>query len=270
MVREETHGNIYIRHAVDENPDAAKFWMHIHDSCEIYFYVSGDVDYLVEGTCYSLKEESLMIMRPAELHTPRFTGKSTYERYALIFPVSLIKEFDPELTLLKPFFERPLGKDNLFTSEAIDMALVKTLFEEVSGDCDDYTKRIRLKTNLITLLGMLNRAFGKRKTTKYLPATRAEEMIDYVNERIFEKITVVDIAEHFYLSASQFSRVFKEATGVSPWEYILKKRLTAAKEMIRDGMPAQKVSAACRFSDYSVFYRAYIKNFGTPPKFKKK
>lgn len=270
MVYEETIGGIYIRHAISDNPTDKGFFLHIHDECEIYFFVSGDVDYLVEGTRYPLEENSLMIMRPSEIHTPRFTGPSRYERYALIFPVSIIKEFDPELSLLKPFFDRPLGRDNLFTKDEIDVEFVKTLFREMSEECDAYTKRVRLKTNLITLLGVLNRSFGEKSLIKHLPESQSEKIVSYVNEHIFEKLSVSEIAEHFFLSASQFSRVFKEATGVSPWDYILKKRLTAAKEMIRDGVPAQKVSAACGFSDYSVFYRAYIKNFGTPPKFKKK
>ena len=42
-------------HAIDELPDAKSFGMHIHDLYEIYYFVSGEVNYLVEGHEYTLE-----------------------------------------------------------------------------------------------------------------------------------------------------------------------------------------------------------------------
>ncbi|MBQ8196233.1 MAG: AraC family ligand binding domain-containing protein, partial [Oscillospiraceae bacterium] len=76
MLKEYSFGDIYIRHAIDNSPDEKEFNMHIHDRCEIYFFISGNVEYLVEGSKYPLNENSLMIMRPAEAHSPKITGSS--------------------------------------------------------------------------------------------------------------------------------------------------------------------------------------------------
>lgn len=70
-------------------------------------------------------------------------------------------------------------------------------------------------------------------------------MVLYVNQHLLEKTMVSELANHFYLSSSQFSRVFKKATGVSPWEYIIQKRLTVAKEKIRSGFSAQQTCEYC-------------------------
>ena len=87
----------------------------------------------------------------------------------------------------------------------------------------------------------------------------------YVNDHLTEDISVPQLAEHFYLSASQFNRVFRQATGAAPWDYITKKRLTAAKELLKNGVSAQEAAENCGFRDYSVFYRAYTKHFGCTP-----
>ncbi len=54
MLNEYSFGEIYIRHAIDDDPDEKDFTMHIHDLCEIYLFISGDVEYLVETLCTQL------------------------------------------------------------------------------------------------------------------------------------------------------------------------------------------------------------------------
>jgi len=266
MLNEYSFGEIYIRHAIDKEPDEKAFTMHIHDRCEIYFFVSGNVEYLVEGSKYPLVENSLMIMRPAEAHSPKITGSSTYERYAVNFPIDLVKDIDAEMRLMTPFSGRLLGKDNMFSAVEMDMKLVHKLFSEMCGDNDDYGKKLTIKTHLITLLDVINRAWSEKKKTGSKRQSTGERIVMYVNEHLTEDISVPKLAEHFYISTSQFNRVFKQATGAAPWDYIIRKRLTVAKELLRNGVSAQEAAESCGFRDYSVFYRAYTRLFGYPPK----
>lgn len=265
MLKEYSFENIYIRHAVDDCPDDKFFTMHIHEQCEIYFFISGNVEYLVEGSKYSLNENTLMIMRPAEAHKPKILGKERYERYAINFPISFAENIDPQNKLLKAFTERPLGKNNMIDYSVINMELVGKLFAEMCNDDEDYDKQLTIKTHLLMLLEMISRAYDKQGTVEHKPQSTAERIVAYVNNHLFESISVPKLAEHFYLSPSQFSRVFRQATGAAPWEYITKKRLTAAKEKIRSGSSARQASESCGFGDYSAFYRAYTKYFGCSP-----
>ena len=267
MLNEYSFGDIYIRHAADDSPDDRYFRMHIHEQCEIYFFVSGNVQYLVEGSKYSLDENSLMIMRPAEAHNPRITGPDRYERYVINFPLTFADFVDSEGRLVRAFTERDLGKNNMFGSSEIDMTLVKRLFSEMCTADDDYSRQLTVKTHLMMLLDMICRAYSSKEKTKQKTQSTAERIVMYVNNHLFEDISVPLLAKHFYLSPSQFSRVFRQSTGAAPWEYIIKKRLTAAKEKIRNGHSAQSACEICGFKDYSVFYRAYRKHFGCAPKY---
>ncbi|MBE6902768.1 MAG: helix-turn-helix domain-containing protein [Ruminococcaceae bacterium] len=267
MLNEYSFGDIYIRHAIDESPDDRDFTMHIHEQCEIYFFVSGDVEYLVEGSKYPLDGYTLMIMQPAEAHKPKIAANSRYERYAINFPVGHFSSIDPEGRLIRAFTERPLGQNNMFASSEIDTSLVKKLFSEMCDTDGDYDKQLTITTHLLMLLDMISRAYAVKGALVNEAQTVAERIILYINTHLFEDISVPSLAKHFYLSASQFSRVFKQATGAAPWEYITKKRLTAAKEMLRNGHSAQNACESCGFRDYSVFYRAYTKHFGCAPKY---
>lgn len=265
MLNEYSFDNIYIRYAVDDCPDDRYFTMHIHEQCEIYFFISGNVEYIVEGSRYPLDENNLMIMRPAEAHKAKIIGKERYERYAINFPLDFASRIDIENRLIRAFTERPLGKFNMFGSNEIDMELVKKLFSEMCDAEDDYGRRLAVNTHLPILLDMITRAYNERGDTEHKPQSTAERIVIYVNNHLFEEISVPQLAEHFYLSPSQFSRVFRQATGAAPWDYITKKRLTSAKEKIRSGSSARDASESCGFGDYSSFYRAYIKHFGCAP-----
>lgn len=266
MLNEYCFDDIYIRHAVDNCPDDKNFTMHIHEQCEIYFFVSGNVEYLVEGSKYPLDENSMMIMRPAEAHKPKIIGTEKYERYAINFPVDFTYSIDPEGRLTKAFTGRTLGKNNMLDASEADMKLVQRLFEEMCTAADDYSRQLTIKTHLLILLDIISRAYDKKENTVHKPQSTAERIVAYVNNHLFDDVSVPQLAEHFYLSTSQFNRVFKLATGAAPWEYITKKRLTAAKEKIRGGLSAQHAAESCGFGDYSAFYRAYTKHFGCSPK----
>jgi len=265
MLKEYILEDIYIRHAVDDCPNDKYFTMHIHECCEIYFFLSGNVQYLVEGSKYPLDAKSLMIMRPTEAHKAQITGQERYERYAVNFPLLFAHDIDPHGILMKAFTERPLGKNNKFDASEIDMELVQKLFEEMCNDDDDYAKQLTIKTHLLILLDMINRAYSPQNNAKHAPQDMAARIISYVNKHLYEDISVPSLAKHFYISPSQFNRIFKQATGATPWEYITKKRLTVAKEKIHNGTPATKASFDCGFMDYSVFYKAYTKFFGCAP-----
>lgn len=266
MLKEYNFEKIYIRHAIDESPKDEHFTMHIHDLCEIYLFVSGDVDYLVEGSVYPLEENSIMIMRPSEVHKAKINSSLKYERYAINFPLNFLSELDPKSKLAKAFTNRALGQNNLIDSSVIDMDLIKALCSQMFGDySDEYDRQMAIKSRLFLILDMISQAFDRQEKEEHKTHSIAERILAYVNNHLFDPISVPELAKHFYLSNSHFNRTFRQATGASPWEYIIKKRLTAAKEKIHKGSPAASACESCGFKDYSSFYRAYTKYFGMAP-----
>lgn len=267
ILNEFSSDGLYMRYAVDEKPNDIDFSMHVHEQCEIYYFVCGNAEYLVEGTKYPLEQGSILIMRPSESHRVKILGGEKYERYAINFSVSAIDSIDPQHRLLSAFFDRPLGRGNLYIpSEFYNENMQKHFFDACDGG-DDYERRLRLLTLLFHLLNMINKAFVRRGNSDYPPPqSMSEKVVSYVNAHLFDQLSVSSLAQHFFLSDSQFGRIFKQATGAAPWEYITIKRLTAAREKIRCGVSAQNACMSCGFTEYSSFYRAYVKCFGCSPK----
>lgn len=266
-LQEMTFNNTYVRHAIDYKPDDSSSEMHIHTWCEIFYFVSGRAAYLVEGSEYPLERGSIVIMRPAEAHRPKILADKLYERYTVNFPLSAADSIDPARILMKPFLDRPLGTGNLYLSSEFDGISIENYFKQIFDCNDKYTASVKIQLFLMSILDAIRTAHRNRNGSEY-PAeqTRAVQILKYINEHLYEKISVSMLAKHFYISASQFNRIFRNATGSSPWEYITLKRLTAVKEKIGSGMHIAKACEECGFDDYSVFYRAYVKYFGHSPK----
>lgn len=256
--------DIYCHHTVDPHPDPEAFSMHAHERMEVFYFISGRGSYLVEGTAYPLQPGDVLIMRPAETHRLAISPDEPYERISFHFAPALLSGLDPEQQLLRPFFDRPLGQGNLYPSSSCGKRL-QTAFSDFSfeGIADI---RLNLLARLLLLLTSL-RGIHDSSDRLFAPAqSPAGELVTYVNEHLFEDISLQTVSAAFFRSKSQISRMFRQATGSSLWEYVTIKRLLAARAMIQRGESTGAACTACGFSDYSAFFRAYRAQFHHAPK----
>jgi len=90
---------------------------------------------------------------------------------------------------------------------------------------------------------------------------------DYIQDHIHEKITLLQLSRHVYLSPSYLTKIFKEVTGYTPYYYIKATRLSAAAKMLRDQeVKVIDVALDYVFDSHEGFTRAFSKQFGLPPK----
>ena len=91
-------------------------------------------------------------------------------------------------------------------------------------------------------------------------------IIQYLNQNYTENITLDMLAEKFYLSKYYLCRAFHKATGLTIHDYIRVKRLTLVRELKSEGKNISEAAMRAGFTDYSSFYRAYVKEYGVSPR----
>ncbi len=85
-----------------------------------------------------------------------------------------------------------------------------------------------------------------------------QRAVEYINTHIAEPMTVADICHAAHISKYHFCRKFKETTGFTVMEYILKSRLTRSKSMLRNSrLSISEISEKCGFSSISYFCRVF-------------
>ena len=256
---------LYSHHTIDIAPEPENFSMHAHEMMEIYYFKSGRGSYLVEGSSYALEPGDIMIMRAAEAHRLTISPDEPYERIAIHFAQELMAGFDPELRLLRPFMDRPLGQQNHYSARDKRCAHLQTVFMDFDFEGIGEV-RLNLIARLLLFLTALNGIFESTEDYQNSAADLPGQIVRYVNRHLFEPISLQSVADSFYRSRSQISRIFRQATGSSFWDYISIKRMLAARAMIQRGEKASTAALTCGFTDYSAFYRAYRNYFGHSPK----
>jgi YesN/AraC family two-component response regulator len=89
---------------------------------------------------------------------------------------------------------------------------------------------------------------------------RIKKVLDYINDHIHEKIEITKLAEFTQWEPEHFSRVFKEFIQLTPYQYILKRKIEFARGMlVETGETLQNISNALGFDSYSNFYKAFKK-----------
>lgn len=94
-----------------------------------------------------------------------------------------------------------------------------------------------------------------------------QRMQDYIEENIMNEITLKKLSDVSGYSPWYTSRIFKDLTGKTPFEYIRKLRLSKAALVLRDNnIKVIDVAFDYLFNSHEGFTKAFSKQFGLAPK----
>lgn len=98
-------------------------------------------------------------------------------------------------------------------------------------------------------------------------AKATQAMQEYIERHLKEPLTLRRIADAAGYSPWYAERLFREAAGMSPFEYVRARRLTRAALVLRDEQPKViDVALDFLFDSHEGFTRAFSKQFGLPPR----
>ena len=90
---------------------------------------------------------------------------------------------------------------------------------------------------------------------------------EYLDEHYTERITLDDLAERFFINKFYLSKIFKETYGTTVNNYLISKRITRAKQLLRfTDMTVDEVGAAVGMGDANYFSRMFRKVEGISPR----
>lgn len=138
------------------------------------------------------------------------------------------------------------------------------LCEKKEGSKTELAKRTSLLFHEILLNLAAHEAAGGSQE-KPLPET-AVHIRKYVDEHIYEKLTIRQLSEAASLSPSQLTRVFRRAYGQTPYEYILSRKVDTACLLLRNTvLTVKEIAYRLQFSDEHYFSNLFRQRTGSPP-----
>ncbi|MBF8964070.1 AraC family transcriptional regulator [Pontibacter sp. FD36] len=171
---------------------------------------------------------------------------------------------------------RYLLSPELFVREAVAGKPLKTLLNQFAAISvsENYTRpALELIYDLITVLVQENLSFVtsyyKLQATKlstrkelYRRVLLGKEALD---NSIFSEMTITEAADISCLSEFRFYRLFKQCFGVSPYHYLLNRRIESSIELKKQGLTWNEIAHTLNFTDLAAFSNCFKKINGVPP-----
>lgn len=99
-----------------------------------------------------------------------------------------------------------------------------------------------------------------------LSQQKLQQVIDYIDHRLSEKIRLVDLAKVANMSQYYFCSLFKQSLGISPYQYIIGQRIELAKKLLKQQeLPIVDVALKCGFSNQNHLNKQFRKRTGITP-----
>lgn len=140
-----------------------------------------------------------------------------------------------------------------------------------------YAKDLMVHTLMVELMIILSRAIrGEWEENLRVKNGKAKELVaiakQYMDENFDQGITVSEAASYVFLSQGYFTRAFRDDTGISPMNYLLKKRIEKACKLLQNNeIKVSAISLQSGFSSPQRFNVAFRKQMGmTPMEYRKK
>lgn len=105
-----------------------------------------------------------------------------------------------------------------------------------------------------------------RANPKAAEVRRVTDAVRFIESNYADDISLADLSARQGLGRYHFLRLFRQIAGITPYQFLLRVRLSAAAQTLREGQGNVLATAlACGFGDLSEFTRRFRRVFGITP-----
>jgi AraC family transcriptional regulator len=129
----------------------------------------------------------------------------------------------------------------------------------------DNAIRLAAVARLVETLEPYQSQAAKRRTVAALPKWRLVRVLKYIDANIGEAITLANLAAAAGLSRMYFAKQFRAATGIRPHDYVLRKRIERAQQMLAEPAALVDIALSVGFQTQAHFTSVFKRFVGNTP-----
>ena len=241
---------------------------HSHNAVELYFSLTDLPDVLLNDTVSKVPAGTLIIIPPFCVHQLYHGTGIMYERYILSINSQWLDAVFCDNADILSYLKRSdrpllLTPDKAGTEKFLRyLNRLLTFKKSVTPEA---------MACLFQILSLLNEMVDRLspESNQNFPISsgqkRTNEMIAYIQEHIYENLTITDLANHFFLHPDYLSRLFKKHTHTSVSHYITLQKISTAQSLLREGYTVTQVQEKLSYSGYAYFFKTFQKIAGISP-----
>ncbi|WP_111414675.1 AraC family transcriptional regulator [Billgrantia lactosivorans] len=230
---------------------------HAHDFHQIVIGLHGRAEFEIEGLGGAISALSGCIV-PAN-HVHHYMGQGENRQLILDLPADA-----PSLTGYHHELSRLFDAPRFFALDTpLKHFLDFLLLEQAASRHLNTAQSDRLAA---TFLGCLHARLGATTPTPPMRRLDLVKLDRFIDRHLASSISVADLAAQACLSEAHFRSRFREQTGLSPWQYVRRRRLEAARRLLEESrMPLSQIALNTGFAHQSALSHAFRSAYGHPP-----
>ena len=267
LIRNETNdiqqgAEFSCRHNYDVGWVTPSFHMHPH--FEIYLFLRGKAQMIVEDESFDVQPMDLFIFPPGILHRLMMTDPSVpYERAYFYVTSGMLAELSEDRVNILQGLDSAVSLRNYsYRADKKSGARFVQLIDEIlaESNAEDPLSLMMNRCRIHMLSLLVCRIIRHMDIQSPRPPDRMSDVIRYINEHFQEQLSLDSLAERFYLSKYTLLHKFKSYTNISVHQYILSKRILQAQMLMQSGVTPGDAAKQSGFNDYAGFYRAFVRS----------
>lgn len=248
---------------------------HTHEFVEIVYVNSGHATQHIGETTFVVRRGDLFFVENDQIHSFELDGEFTYTDI-LIDPVIVSEELVDKMSVseilsIATFNEVNTGSEITvqhvhFGGEGLTVIenLLHNMIYEFNNKEKGYVSVLSEYTKI--LFSLLNRKMGEKVSREENANETVLEIMEYVNSRCYEKISLDEIAQKCFYNPTYLSHIFKKYCGQTLSAYIKEKRIQYAVELLETtNYTVERISEKVGYSDKTLFYRMFKEVTGKRP-----
>ncbi len=247
--------------------------IHHHAELELGYICSGEGTFAIGEQTFQGKKGDLFLMRPNEQHCIPVITTPQFEYYTLHITSYFLWNVCSEY--LKKDVQHLLFSNDVITHKFANKG---HFIEQIKKICEldeqSLTENLgKIRFLVLSLFEsftddlMLLTNDKNKSTLPYYHLDEVQRAVQHINENFTEDITLERLAKYVNLSKTYFSVIFKQATGIAPYDYLILRRIERALELLRyTNDSIVDISGKCGFNSLSNFNRRFKNATGMSPK----
>ena len=238
---------------------ATHYDTHMHSAIEIIMPYSGASTYELPDKTYEVRRGEILFIPSGCPHS--LTETSETVRHLLLFEPAPLMSLN-DVPIIEPLMRQPiyLPEENPLRREVADL-LCRLI------DCYSLQEpmwNLQCYSYLLMAYSLLGRDYLRNAEPKQedehgsIDSPIMNSAITYINEHYMEDISLEQVAAFAGFSKYYFSRTFKSFAGMSFSDFLTRRRLAAAADLlVRTNKSIQHVASASGFASTATFNRVF-------------
>lgn len=213
------------------------------------YVLEGEGEIIIDGKRYIARSGDTYILRSNEAHCYYSDSNRPWKKLWINYVADYISPMLDSYGITSGIYHSELARDHF-----------ELLWQ--------YSQSGAAKPNInFKIAACLHNLIQTLATESDHPTTDECLIREALNASVYEKLNLDELASRLHISKSNIIRVFKKNYGITPMEYLISLKISAAKILLKDThMTVKEIAERLQISDEHYFSNLFRKRVGIRPR----